>query len=292
MKNKIVLITGATGGIGKATAIALAKKEFHVIIHGRDQQKTEKVQKEIIAATGNIHIDIAIADLFLMEDVKKMAQAVSEKYPVIDVLINNAGMVMGKEREETAEGIEKTIALNLIAPYLLIVALMPNLRKSENGRIINFSSSAHKQDAKPDFNDMMSLKNYAPLKVYGNAKLFVILLSQKLSSLLATFKIEHVTINEMHPGAVATNFAMESNLGGFMNFLLKVARVFFRTPEKGAETSIYLASSPEVANISGQYFIDCAVAEVGRKYNKPENEKKVLEWLEEVTKTKFSIDET
>ena len=290
MRNKIVLITGATGGIGKATATDLAGKGFHVIIHGRDEQKTKAVQREIIATTGNKNIDIVTADLFLIREVKKMAKYLSAKYPILDVLINNAGVMMNKKREETSEGIEKTIALNLIAPYVLMTELLPNLQRSDNGRIVNLSSSAHKQDAKPDFDDMMSEKKYDQRAAYGNAKLFIILLSQKISSLLTAYKVKHVTVNEMHPGAVASNFAVTSDMGWFMNGLLKVARIFFRTPEKGAETAVYLASSPEVENESGKYFIDCKVAEVGKKYNNPENENKVLDWCEHITQTRFTVN--
>jgi NAD(P)-dependent dehydrogenase (short-subunit alcohol dehydrogenase family) len=288
MKNKIVLITGATGGIGKAAAIGLAKQGAHMILHGRNPKKTEEVKQEIIRLTGNQQIDIITADLFLMTEVKKMAAAISGKYPVIDVLINNAGIMMGKTREETAEGIEKTTALNMVAPYLLTTLLLPNLQKSKSARVINVSSSAHQQNAKPDFGDLVSERKYSPLTVYGNTKLFMIMVSRQWVVKLKEAKIDNVTVNSMHPGAVATNFSVESDLGGFLNFLGKIARVFFRSPEKGAETILYLASSQK--GVTGDYFVDCKPASVSQKYATSENEKTVFSWCEKITGTKFAAN--
>jgi NAD(P)-dependent dehydrogenase (short-subunit alcohol dehydrogenase family) len=274
MKDKIVLITGATSGIGKATAMALAKQGAHVIIHGRSETKLKVVQQEIISVCGHTRVDTLMANLFLLSEVRRMAASFNEKYDRLDVLINNAGVMMGKEREETSEGREKTIAINLLAPVLLTTLLMDMLRQSSQARIINVSSSAHKQNAKPDFNDWECNKRYGPFRAYGNAKLFLILYSQRLAKQLPS----NITVNTLHPGAIATNFSVDSNLGGFINFSGKIARRFFKTAEQGADTVIYLASSPEVNGVTGEYFIDRKQARVGAKYNTERNEGLVWEY--------------
>jgi NAD(P)-dependent dehydrogenase (short-subunit alcohol dehydrogenase family) len=284
MKNKIVLITGATSGIGKATAIALAKQGAHLVLHGRNAAKITALKQELIELSGNNYIDILVADLFLMADVRKMAVEFNNKYNHLDVLINNAGMMMGNMREETAEGIEKTIALNLFAPFLLTTLLLPKLKASESARIINISSSAQQQNAKPDFNDFQSRHNYSPLKVYGNTKLFLILMGQYMARSLKVAGISNITVNSLHPGAVASNFSVESNLGWLLNTLGKLVRRFFKTPEQGADTIIYLATSPEVEGVSGKYFIDRKYAVVNKKYDTVENEEIIWKYCEKETK--------
>jgi NAD(P)-dependent dehydrogenase (short-subunit alcohol dehydrogenase family) len=295
MKDKIILITGATSGIGKAAAMALAKQGAHVIIHGRSEEKAKATQQEIITAcreagikTGNgtrneagnehPHVDILVADLFLLSEVRKMADTFNARYDHLDVLINNAGMMMNTNRETTSEGNEKTIAVNLLAPFLLTQLLMGKL--TTNARIINVASSAHKESAKPDFNDMQLEKNYSPLRAYGNAKLFLILYTRQLAK-----KLNGITVNSLHPGAVASNFSAESNLGPVLNFLGKIARRFFKTAEQGADTIIYLATSPDVKNISGKYYVNRHPAEVAKKYNTPQNEALVWVFCEQQTAT-------
>ncbi|MBB4109088.1 SDR family oxidoreductase [Pedobacter zeae] len=289
MKSKIILITGATGGIGKAAAIELAKGGAHLIIHGRDEEKTKHVQQEIIRVTGNTQVDIVTADLFLAADTKAMVAEIKSRFPVVDILINNAGVMMNKNRENTSEGTEKTIALNLIAPFLLMTGLLPCLIKSDKGRIINVSSSAHRQNAEPNFNNI-SEDDYSPMKAYGNAKLYLILISQRLSALLKENGVDSITVNSMHPGAVATNFSTQSDLGWLFNFLGKIARRFFRTPEQGADTLVYLATSSDIKGVTGKYFIDRKTAEVNPKYDNVANEKVVWNWLEEYTGSAFSMD--
>lgn len=276
MKDKIILITGATSGIGKAAATTLAKQGAHIILHGRDARKTEALKMELIAVCGHTRIDTVIADLFLMKEVRTMASLLQQKYNRLDVLINNAGTMMSKQREVTAEGIEKTIAINLMAPFLLTNLLLPLLKASESARIINVSSSAHRQNAAPDFNDIESVKNYAPLKVYGNAKLFLILVSQYLAH-----QLSGITVNTLHPGAVATNFSVESNLGWLLNFLNKLARLFFKTAEQGADTMIWLASSAKAEGMTGKYFINRKPAPVNKKYDMLQNEELIWKYCSE-----------
>src|SRR5690606_22002491 len=165
-KQRTVFITGATGGIGKATAIALAKENYRVVIHGRNTEKTAAVCEEIKRLSGNNKIDYIIGDLFLMNEVKKVAETFIERYEHLDILINNAGGIMSKERTETAEGVETTIAVNLLAPFLFTELLLGLLKKSNDGRIINVASNSHQLNAKPDFNDLELKSNYNPLVAY------------------------------------------------------------------------------------------------------------------------------
>lgn len=288
MNNKIVLITGATSGIGKATAIALARKNYQIIIHGRDQQKTEKVCREIQELTGNDKIDFLVADLFLLKEVQNLVDQFTKKYDRLDILINNAGGIMNKERELTAEGVEKTMAINLFAPFLITKLLLRLLSKSPDGRIINVSSNSHSLNANPNFDDLQLLKNYSPLRAYGNAKLFLIWISQHLSAKLKSEQINNLTINTMHPGAIASNFGLESNLGSFLNLLSKLARPLLKTVEQGADTIIYLVDSPEVQHTSGAYFVNRKKEKVSVKYHSANNETLIWEYCEnqikEITK--------
>jgi NAD(P)-dependent dehydrogenase (short-subunit alcohol dehydrogenase family) len=284
MNNKIVLITGATSGIGKATAIALAKKNYKIIIHGRDKQKTEQVCREIQELTGNDKIDFLVADLFLLKEVQNLVDEFTKKYDRLDILINNAGGIMNKERELTAEGIEKTMAINLFAPFLITKLLLRLLSKSPDGRIINVSSNSHSLNANPNFDDLELVENYSPLRAYGNAKLFLIWISQHLSTKLKSEHIDNLTINTMHPGAVASNFGLESNLGSFLNLLSKLARPLLKTVEQGADTIIYLADSPEVQHTSGAYFVNRKKAKVSVKYHSANSEKLIWEYCEKQIK--------
>lgn len=277
-KQRTVFITGATGGIGKATAIALAKQNYRVVIHGRNEEKTAAVCEEIKRLSGNDKIDYIIGDLFLMGEVKKVAQTYIERYDHLDILINNAGGIMSKDRKETTEGVETTIAVNLLAPFLLTDLLLDVLKKSDDGRIINVSSNSHQLNAKPDFNDLELKNNYNPLTAYGNAKLFLIWMSQYLAGKLIEDGYKNITVNTLHPGAVATNFGVDSNLGGFLNFFGKLARPFFKTPEQGAETVLYLATSEDVKSISGKYFENKKIKTASPKYYSQQNEQLVWDY--------------
>jgi NAD(P)-dependent dehydrogenase (short-subunit alcohol dehydrogenase family) len=224
-------------------------------------------------------------DLSVLAETRQLAQQLLQRFPRLDVLINNAGLMMGRQREVTTEGYEKTMAVNFLTPVLLMDCLLPLLQKSPDGRIINVASSAHKQSARTDFIDWQLEKGYTPMRAYGNAKLFLILASQFMAKKLASAKDPAdelhapVTVNTMHPGAVASMFSVDSDLGPVLNLLGRLVRSFFRTPEQGADTMVWLATSDEVRGKTGLYFIDRKPANVGKKYNTAENEKKVWDQL-------------
>ncbi|REA58198.1 ketoreductase [Dyadobacter luteus] len=254
MKNKIILITGATDGIGKETAMSLAKQGHTIIIHGRNLQKAENVRDQIIAESGNSDIDILVADLLLLADIKRAADNFRKKYKHLDVLINNAGAFFNKQRETTQEGFEKTITLNLFAPILLTELLLDLLQKSPSARVINLSSEMHKRGGKPDFNDFQLEQSYKPDRAYGLSKLYLIWVSQQLAKQLTDKGINNITVNTSHPGAVSTNFGQDADKGFFINLVFKIAYRFMDNVQDGAMTSIYLATSPQVEGITGKFF--------------------------------------
>lgn len=253
MQNKIILVTGATDGIGKITATELAKKGNHLIVHGRNEAKAQKTVQEIQQQAPKAQVEYLIADLFSLRSVKNMAEQFKQKYDHLDVLINNAGAVLDDSWRETKEGIEQTMSLNVIAPFLLNQLLLPWIEKSSDGRIINMSSATHRQ-AKPDMSDLNLKKEPSGQKRYGISKLFVIWNSQHLAAELQKQDVKNVTVNCSHPGAVATNFGQDSDNGFFNNLVYKVALHLMPAPEKGAVTNIYLASSDEVKGLTGKFF--------------------------------------
>lgn len=283
MEKKIILITGATQGLGKVTATELAKQGHQVIIHGRNRTKLEEVRKEIIAATGNKNIELAVADLLSLKDTARMASELKSKYEKLDVLINNAGVISNKQRETTSEGFEKTFAINLFAPLLLMQSLTDLLAKSKSARIVNLASAMHKRSGKPDFNDFQMANNYATDRTYGMTKLYLIWVSRHMVNYLKEKGISNVTVNVCHPGAAATNFGQDSDKGFLMNSIFKVALLFMDKPEKGAMTSIYLASSPEVENVTGEFFGNRNNKEKpSDKYYSKENEQKVWDYCQKI----------
>lgn len=282
---KTILITGSTGGIGRAAATALAKQGHRIIIHGRKEKETRKVQQEIIAESNNSNVDYLTADLFLMSEVRKMAENFKKKYDRLDVLINNAGGLTGKERELTGEGIEKTIALNLLTPYLLTALLWEELQKSQSARIVTTASAAHSMFAKPDFNDIEMKQQYSANAAYGNAKLFLMMALQVLDEKLKRNENKNITVNMLHPGAVASQGVLaplkkRKILG---KIFIPIVRLLLKTPEQGADTIVYLATSDEVKNTSGLYFIKRKPAKVNEKYISEETKNIVWDYCESKT---------
>ena len=284
MENKTILITGATQGIGKVTALALAKQGHTLIIHGRNKAKLQAVAEEIKTATGNDKVDAIVADLFSLADTKRMADEFKTRYNRLDVLINNAGAFLNKQRETALEGFEKTIALNLFAPFLLMQSLLEVLSKSPSARIINISSAMHRRGGKPDFNDFQSEKNYSAARAYGLSKLYLIWITRHMAKQLKENGINNITVNASHPGAVATNFGQDSNKGFFINLIFKIALRFMDKIEDGARTGIYLATSPEIEHVTGEFFGNREKLEKpDERYWSPENEKIVWDYCLKVT---------
>jgi len=244
MKDKIVIITGATSGIGKVTAKALAAKGARLYLPVRNMEKGQKLKEEINTLTGNSQVTLIPCELDSLASIRNFADIFCKTENHLDILINNAGLWMNK-RELTKDGFEKNFGVNHLAPFLMTNLLLEHLKKSEQGRIISVSSMAHKF-ADIDFDDLQSVKSYNSFKAYGRSKLANILFVKKLSLML---KDAGVTANCLHPGVVATS--LFNNLGGLSKKMFEMLMI---TPEKGAETSIYLATSDEVKNVSGAYF--------------------------------------
>jgi len=244
MEKRICLITGATSGIGKATAIELARQGFHVVITFRNKEKGDKTIEEIKNLTGSQAIEGLVVDLESFDSIRKFADAFKSKYPRIDVLINNAG-IWETKRYESKDGIEKTFAVNHLAPFLLTNLLLEHVRKGNNPRIVNVSSEAHRY-ASIDFEDIECKKKFGSMKAYGQSKLANILFTKQLAKILDGTAI---TVNCLHPGVVNTNL-----FDKFPSFMKSMMSGLLISPEKGARTSVYLATSDEVKNTTAQYF--------------------------------------
>lgn len=256
--SKIILITGATDGIGKVTAKKLAAKGHQIVIHGRNEQKAQRVVAEIKSVTGNQNVSYLIADLFSMKAIKQMVTEFNTRFDHLDVLINNAGAVLDAKRFETVDGIEGTMALNVMAPLLLTELLLPQLRQSKDGRIINTSSGTHRL-ARPDMHDLNLEHVDSGQTRYGISKLFVIWNTQHLAAQLQQAGITNVTANVSHPGWVATNFGQNSDNGFWVNLVFKVTLkigkiLHIATPEQGAVTNVYLATDDAVKGVTGKFF--------------------------------------
>src|SRR6266536_1698447 len=250
MVGKIVLITGGTGGIGKATAIGLARLGARVGITGRDVTRTGQVAADIRAASGNPEVDAFAADMSSQAEVRRLAVAVLETYPRLDVLINNVGGFWA-HRHPTADGLERTFALNHLAPFLLTNLLLDRLKASAAARIVTVASGAH-TTGRIDFDDLQGQQKYSGQRAYNASKLANVMFTYELARRLEG---TGVTATVLHPGVVSTGFGAEDPSRIF-KVIVPFVRPFMKTPQQGAATSIYLASSPSVEGVTGTYFAD------------------------------------
>lgn len=273
LHGKVCLLTGATNGIGRAAADALARSGMTLVVVGRDRVRTEATVKEIREASGNPRVEALCADLSLRSEVRRLAAEFRAAHPRLDILVNNAGAVFTR-REVTAEGTEKTLALNHLAYFLLARELGDLLVASAPARVVNVASEAHR-GMRLDFADLESRKGYTGLGVYGKTKLMNILFTAELARRLAG---TGVTANALHPGVVATGFGR--NTPGLFRTLVGIAQPFMLTPEKGAETVTYLATSPEVEGVSGKYFEKCREVRPSPAARDPEAARRLWELSE------------
>ena len=247
MNEKYVLITGATNGIGAVAAKELARQGCRVTLVGRSQARCDDTVEEIRKETGNVHVDSLVADLSKKSEVERLAAAVKERMPRLDVLVNNAGALF-LDRRETEDGLERTFALNHMAYFTLTAHLLDLLKKSAPARVVNVSSRAH-TGGEMNFDDLQMKKQFSGTGAYANSKLANVLFTTELARRLEG---TGVTANALHPGVVATNFGADN---GWKTWFISVAfRVFGVTAEQGARTIVYLASSPDVAGTTGRYF--------------------------------------
>lgn len=248
MNGKTVLITGATNGIGKATATELAGLGATVVITGRDRARGQAVLEEIRSKTGNSKLDLLVADLSSQAEVRRLAAEFKAKYPRLNVLVNNAGGFFDA-RQTTVDGLEYTFAFNHLAYFLLTNLLLDTLKASAPSRIVNVSSAAQ-SSGKLNFDDLQAEKRYSGMAAYNNSKLANVLFTYELARRLQG---SGVTVNALHPGVVNTGFG-DNSQNALIRGLLWLFKRFTLSPERGAQTSVYLASSPEVEGITGQYF--------------------------------------
>jgi retinol dehydrogenase 14 len=247
MAGRTVLVTGGTGGIGKATALGLARMGAHLAITGRDQERTEGAAGEIRAAGGG-QVEVFVADLSAQSQVRRLAEEALQRLSRIDVLVNNVGGHWNT-RHVTADGLERTFALNHLAPFLLTNLLLDRLQQSAPARVVTVSSNAHAQ-GRIDFDDLQGERSYSGARAYSQSKLANVLFTYELARRLPATS---VTANALHPGVTRTSFGAEDP-GGVQRLLVPLMRPFMKAPAQGAATSIHLASAPDLEQVTGRYF--------------------------------------
>ncbi len=262
MQGKVCLVTGSSSGIGLVTARKLAFMGARVVMLCRNRARGEAVQAQIKEVSGNPQVDLIVADLSELSQVRHAAHEFQQNYTRLHVLINNAGG-MNSERKVTSDGLEATFVTNYLAPFLLTQLLLDVLKTSAPARIINVSAPAHKI-GKIDFTDLQSEHRYNALKAYTQAKLAQIYFTYELAERL---RGTGVTVNALDPGHVVSNF--NNSTRGLMHVIAEVIYFFDgRSPEKGAQTILYLATDPAVESISGKYFLDCKpISSSSRSYD-------------------------
>jgi NAD(P)-dependent dehydrogenase (short-subunit alcohol dehydrogenase family) len=249
-KTRTIVVTGATSGIGRATALGLARLDSRLILVGRDAGRAEETVAEIRDATGRKDVEIVRGDFTRLAEVRRVADEILARTDAIHVLVNNAGVTLMK-RSTTPDGYETTFAVNHLAYFLLTGLLLPRLRAAAPAaRIVNVASDAHRWGPL-DLDDLQNEREYKAMKVYGQSKTANILYTRELARRLAG---SGVTANALHPGAVATRLGRGS--GPLFDLLQRAISVFMKSPAQGAATSIYLASDAALEGVSGRYFAD------------------------------------
>jgi len=285
MESKIILVTGASDGVGKETTKTLAKQGHTLIIHGRNKQKLQAVYEEIKAETGNSNIDLFTADFLSLADVKRFAEEIKNKYDHLDVLINNAGAQFNDVRELTSEGYEKTMVINVFAPFLLTTLLLDVLKKSKSARVVTVASAAHAMSGKPYLNDIELVQNYTMPRAYGLSKLYVIWVMRHFVTETKKHGINNITFNVTHPGSVRSNLGREAMKSWKWRIIYFVWQIMMNSMEAATKGSIMGATSPELEGISNLYLGPKGKEKANDKYYSLQNEQIIWEYCQKVTKS-------
>ena len=276
MQGKTVLITGANQGIGKASAIALGQMGAKLVLVCRNAEKARAAIADIESA-GAKGVELLVGDLGSQADVRRIAAEFKAKHEKLHVLLNNAGLLV-TSRRTTVDGIEETFAVNHLGPFLLTNLLLDVLKSSAPSRIVNVASEAHRS-AKMSWDDLQFAKRgYSQIGAYGQSKLCNILFTKELAHRLEG---SNVTANSLHPGVIRSGFG--HTYGGFVSVLIKVARPFLITTEKGARTQVYLSSSPVIEGVTGKYFDKCKERSTNKAADEEGAPKRLWDISEEMT---------
>lgn len=266
MQGKVVIVTGSNVGIGKETAVGLAALGATVVLACRNRQKAEAAAAEVRERASSDTVELATVDLADLASVRACAEDLLGRFDRIDVLVNNAGGIWSV-RQETAQGFEQTFGVNHLGPFVLTNLLLDRMTRGGRGRIVNVASVAH-HNAKLRWDDLQSTRRYSPFRVYGRSKLANMLFTLALA---ARVEGTGVTANCLHPGSVASGFGLDGDLTGLRGLGIRLYRPFEISAQSGARTSIYLAGSPEVAEVSGRYYARCKPGRPGRRARSQES---------------------
>ena len=290
MNNKVCIVTGANSGIGLETARALAQQQARVVMVCRNQQKGEAAQLDIQQSTGNREVHLYLADLSSQASIRSFAGTFKQQFKTLDVLVNNAGVFL-PGREETKDGIEKTFAVNHLAYYLLTHLLLDLLTATENARVVNVSSDAHRGGGALDFDDLELERGYTGYKAYARSKLANILFTTEMARRLdIAHPRKRPTVNCLHPGVVATNITTGKT--GIFAMGFNLFKAFFLNPARGAQTSVYLATDDAVSQTTGRYFEKCKPAAPSREEQDREAAKRLYDISAKLTGLEGITDRT
>ncbi|MBT1179441.1 SDR family NAD(P)-dependent oxidoreductase [Bifidobacterium vespertilionis] len=275
---RIILITGASGGIGKQTALALAEQGHTIVMHGRNPDKTREACRWIMERSGNPDVHAHIADLSLMANVARFAAQIEASYDHLDVLINNAGGQFGTTRETTAEGHEKTFAINTLQPFLLTSLLMPMLRRSASARVVTVASESYRQGGPALRDDVELERHYSFTRAYGLSKRYAWWLMREFDRRLRAEGVTNVVVNTVEPGSAFTGLQRESGKSLLMRLVLALWTPFMRSAAHGARTSVLMATSPTVEGVSGEFWGNGKPKRIIPKWIDPEGQRWIWEY--------------